>query len=191
MEVSQIFGYLAGLTFAVSAGWYTYDVARKKVNVSLATFAIFSLLNLSQLAALINEKAWTIVPFTVVGLVTSVLICFFSIKNHKLYFETPDKIGLIGALIGFVVWQLTNNAALNIYILSLTNLIAFTPLIAKTFKHPDTETKKPWTLNLLASTFLILAINSTAPSVWVVPLRQFACSILMNIALHKKQTNYN
>lgn len=186
MEISQIFGYLAGLIFAISAGWYTYDVARKKVNVSLATFTMLSLIGLSQLVALIDERVWAVVPFTLVGLVASTLISLFSIRNHKFYFKVLDKVSLVGALIGYAAWQLTNNAALNIYILSLTNLIVFIPLIAKAFKYPDTETKKPWALNLLASSFLMLTVDSISPVVWAFPLRQFVCSVLMNLALCRK-----
>ncbi len=183
MEIAQIAGYLAGVTFAISAGWYTYDVARRKVTVSIATFVMFTLINASQLVALISEGVWGVVPFTAVGLITSALICLFSLRNGKIYFELLDKIGLAGALIGFIVWQASNNAALNIYILSITNLIIFIPLIVKTFKHPNYETAKPWGLNLLTSFFLLLTINSAAAVVWAVPARQFLCSLLMNMGI--------
>lgn len=183
MDISQIAGYLAGLTFAISAGWYTFDVAKRKVTVSIATFFMFTLINASQLAALVIEGVWSIVPFTIVGLITSALICLLSLRNGKIHFELLDKIGLLGALLGFITWQLASSAALNIYILSLTNLIIFIPLIVKTFKHPDYETAKPWGLNLLASFFLLLTINSTSAVVWVVPARQFLCSVLVNMGI--------
>lgn len=176
-------GIVAGITFAISACWYTFDVAKCKVTVSIATFFMFSLINVSQLIALISEKVWGVVPFTTVGLITSVLICLFSLRNGKVYFELLDKIGLLGALVGFIAWQVADNAALNIYILSITNFVIFIPLLVKTFKHPDYETAKPWGLNLLASFFLLLTINSTAAVVWAVPIRQFVCSISMNIGI--------
>lgn len=187
MEIAQTAGYLAGVTFAISAGWYTNDVAKGKVTVSIATFLMFTLINTSQLVALVSEGVWAVVPFTTVGLITSALICLFSLRNSKIYFELLDKIGLAGALIGFIVWQVSNNAALNIYILSITNLIIFIPLIVKTFKHPNFETSKPWGINLLASFFLLLTINSTAAVVWAVPARQFLCSLLMNIGILKRK----
>ena len=187
MDISEISGYLAGFTFAVSAGWYTYDVAKKKVTVSIATFFMFTLINLSQLIALIDKQVWNVVPFTVVGLISSALICIFSLSNGKVYFKILDKVGLAGALIGFILWQFTNDAALNIYILSITNLIIFSPLIIKTFRHPGFETKKPWALNLLASFFLLLTVNSTSAIVWAVPVRQFICSLLMNVGINRNK----
>jgi hypothetical protein len=33
--------------------------------------------------------------------------------------------------------------------------------------------------------FLMFTINSSSPTVWVVPVRQFACSLLINIALYR------
>jgi len=185
MDISQVAGYLAGATFAISAGWYTFDVAKRKVTVSIATFFMFTLINSSQLIALISEGVWGVVPFTTVGLISSALICLFSLQNGKIYFELLDKVGLLGALFGFIAWQVSSNAALNIYILSITNLIIFVPLIVKTFKHPEYETARPWGLNLLASFFLLLTINSTSVVVWAVPVRQFVCSILMNIGILK------
>ncbi len=188
MDISQIPGYLAGIIFTISAGWYTYDVAKKTVTVSIATFLMFTLINFSQLVALISERVWSVVPFTAVGLVSSALIVLFSLYSGKVYFKLLDKIGLAGALVGFVAWRLSNDAALNIYILSITNLVIFAPLIMKTFKHPYYETRKPWSLNLLASFFLLLTINSSSAAAWAVPVEQFICSVLMNIGIHRAKS---
>jgi|GEM_PF-1243865 len=185
MSLSEFSGVVAGLVFAVSASWYTIDVANKKVKASIATFFIFMLINLSQLASLIAQHVWHVVPFTLVGTVTSLLICLYALRNRRVYFELLDKLALIGALIGFLLWVLTKDAAVNLYIISLVNLVAFTPLIVKSFKYPDLETVLPWQLNLVASTFLILTIDSSMPIVWVVPVRQFICSLLLNIGLYR------
>lgn len=185
MSFSEISGIAAGVTFAISAGWYNVDVFKCKVTPSIATFFMFSVINASVLASLISKGVWNVVPFTFVGLVTSISICILALRNKKVYFELPDKISLAGALIGFVLWKATDNAAINVYILSLVNLITFMPLIIKSFKKPNLETIKPWQVNLLASFFLLLTINSLSPVVWIVPVRQFLCSLLLNIGLYR------
>lgn len=183
MSFSAICGIIAGITFSISAGWYVLDVAKQKVVPSIATFLMFTLINISQLASLIAEGVWSVLPFTLVGLASSVAICGFALKRKKFYLELPDKIGFVGAFIGFLLWLTTKNPAINLYVISLVNLITFTPLIIKSFRRPDLETKLPWQLNLLASFFLLLTINSASAVVWVVPVRQFVCSILLNIGL--------
>ncbi len=183
MNFSEFFGYLAGVVFAVSAFWYVHDVAKGKVTPSIATFLMFTLINISQLVSLIAEHVWHVLPFTIVGTISSILICLLALRARKIYFELPDKIGLAGAVLGFLVWIITKNAAYNLYILSIVNLFTFAPLIIKSFKRPDLESTLPWQLNLLASLFLLLGINSSAAVVWIVPARQFLCSLLLNIGL--------
>jgi len=186
MSLSIVAGYLAGLMYAIAAIWYVIDIAKQRVNVSIASNVIFTIINTSQLLALIEAKVWGVVPFTVVGLSVSLSICLISIKNKKIYFELMDKVGFIGALVGIVVWWLTNDPALNIYVLSIVNIFAFSPIIIKTFKHPNYETVKPWRVNLLASIFLLFSISTLSLVEIIVPVREFVSSSFMNIALSKK-----
>ena len=183
--MDNIAGIIAGLIFSISAGWYVLDVAKQKVTPSIATFLMFTIINISQLASLIAEQVWAVLPFTLVGTVSSLAICVLALKRKKFYLELPDKLGFAGALLGFLLWLVTKDPAINLYVISAVNLITFTPLIIKSFKRPDLETLLPWQLNLLASFFLLLTINSAAAVVWIVPVRQFLCSLLLNIGLYR------
>ena len=187
MDLSTIAGYLAGITYAFAGFSYVRDVAQKKVKVSIAANFIFALINASQLVALINTEIWGPVPFTVISFMIAFSICILSLRNKKIYFATLDKIGLVGALIGLVIWQLTNDPTLNIYILSIVNILVFVPVVTKTFKYPDYETIRPWRINFLATCFLLLTINSASLVVWIVPAREFIGSLFMNVALTKKR----
>jgi hypothetical protein len=184
VNLHEISGIVAGIVFAMSASWYVLDVARHKVVPSIATFLIFTIINISQLASLIVEQVWAVLPFAIVGTVASLSVCIFAIQRKKFYLELPDKIGFIGALLGCFLWFSTRDAALNLYVLNAVNMIAFLPLIIKSFKRPDLESLFPWQLNLIASFFLLLTINSAEAVVWIVPVRQFICSILLNLGLY-------
>lgn len=54
--MSELASILAGLIFSISAGWYVLDVAKHKVVPSIATFLMFTIINISQLASLIAEQ---------------------------------------------------------------------------------------------------------------------------------------
>lgn len=183
--MSELAGIIAGLIFSISAGWYVLDVARQRVTPSIASFLIFSIINLSQLASLIAEQVWAVLPFTLVGTASSVAICVLALRRKQFYLKLPDKIGFVGAFLGIILWITTDNPTVNLYVISVVSIITFTPLIIKSFKRPDLETLLPWQLNLLASFFLLLTINSTAAVVWIVPVRQFLCSLLLNVGLYR------
>lgn len=183
MTFAEIATILAGLTFAVSSVLYVRDTAKARIRPSIATFGILSLVNFSQLIALISKGVWYVVPFTIIGFLQAFIVFVIAIKGRRFYFGFFDKLGLVGALAGFVFWVVSKDAAYNIYIINAVTAITFVPLIIKSFREPAMETKLPWQTNLLASFFLLLTITSPAPYVWIVPVRQFLCSLLVNIGI--------
>ena len=183
MPISETFSILAGIAFLVSSILYVRDTAKARIKPSIATFGILSLVNFSQLLSLISKHVWHVVPFTTVGLLQALVVFIIAVRGKRFYFRFADKLALAGALIGFIVWLLTKNAAYNIYIINAVTTITFIPLIIKAFKEPALETKAPWQTNLLASTLLVLAINSSSPYVWIIPVRQFTISLLINVGL--------
>ena len=183
MTFAEISTVLAFITFAISSILYIRDTAKARIKPSIATFGILSLVNFSQLIALISKEVWHVVPFTVVGFLQAIIVFIIAIKGKRFYFGIFDKIALVGALAGFIFWVISKDAAYNIYIINAVTFITFTPLIIKAFREPALETKLPWQTNLLASFFLLLTITSPAPYVWIVPVRQFICSLLINIGI--------
>lgn len=183
MNISLYASILAGICFVVSSILYVRDTATAKIKPSIATFGILSLVNFSQLISLISKQVWHVIPFTTVGLIQALAVFIIAIQGKNFYFKLADKLALLGALAGFILWLVTKDAAYNIYIINAVTAITFIPLIIKAFKEPALETSLPWQTNLLASTFLLLTINSLSPVVWIVPVRQFICSLLINIGL--------
>ena len=183
MTFAELSMVLAGVTFAISSILYVRDTLRAHIVPSIATFGILSLVNFSQLISLIAKEVWYVVPFTLVGFLQAVAVCIIAVGGKRFYFRLADKIALAGALVGFGIWLASQDAAYNIYVLNVVIAITFVPLIIKAFREPALETKLPWRTNLLASFFLLFTVTSAAPYVWIVPLRQFICSLLVNIGI--------
>jgi len=183
MTIAEIGTVLAGVTFAASSYLYIQDTIMAKITPSIATFGILTVVNFSQLIALISKGVWHVVPFTTVGFMQALIVFIIAIKGGMFYFRAVDLIAVTGALFGFILWITHQNAAYNIYVLNAVIAITFIPLITKAFKEPTLETKLPWQSNLLASILLLFTITSTAPYVWIVPVRQFVCSLLVNIGI--------
>lgn len=189
MSFADICTVIACAMFAFSTVLYVRDTAKALVRPSIATFGVLALVNFSQLISLIEKEVWHVVPFTVVGLTQALLIFLIAVHSKRFYFGIFDAIALVGALIGYGFWITSQDAAYNIYIINIATFITFIPLIIKSFREPALETKLPWRTNLIASTFLLLAVTNPAPYAWIVPVRQFVCSLLINIGIStgKKQ----
>ena len=186
MNIQFILGIIASLLFIVSISWYVYDVAKGRVRVAITSVIMLALINFSQLSALIAKELWYVVPFTFAAAVMNIFIVVFGIKNGKFQFKRLDAITLIGALAGLIAWHITKDAAYNIYILTAVMLVSVTPMIAKTFRDPTSETKWPWLVNLVATAFLTMTITSFQPVDWLVQMRQVFLSVLMNIAINRR-----
>lgn len=189
MSFADICTIIACVMFAISTVFYVRDTAKALVRPSIATFGVLSLVNFSQLISLIEKEVWHVVPFTIIGLTQAVLIFIIAVRSKRFYFGWLDAIALVGALIGYAIWIVSQDAAYNIYVINVATFITFIPLIVKSFREPALETKLPWRTNLIASFFLLLAIADPAPYAWIVPVRQFVCSLLINIGISIKPKN--
>lgn len=183
MSFADVFTIVACTMFAISTVLYVRDTAKARIRPSIATFGVLSLVNFSQLISLIEKEVWHVVPFTVVGLTQALLVFIIAVHSKRFYFGKFDAIALVGALIGYAFWIISQDAAYNIYIINIATFITFLPLIIKAFREPALETKLPWQTNLIASFFLLLAVTDPAPYTWIVPVRQFVCSLLINIGI--------
>jgi len=188
MNLPLIASIVSTALFVFSMGWYVRDIARGLVKVSVATFAALAVVTASQLAALVAEGSWYQVPFSAVAMTVNITICVLAFRRRTVYFSSLDRFALFGAFFGLVLWYVSGDALLNIYILTVVMLVSVIPIVVKTFKHPSSETKLPWQINLLGSIVLMFTIVSPAPEVWLVPLRQLLFSGVLNIALLRKSS---
>ncbi len=187
MTFPVICSIISSVLFCVSSIWYVSEVAKQRVLPSVATFLVLSLINASQLASVVAKHAWLVLPFALISLASSTIVAIIGLKRKKFYLELPDKVGFIGALIGFLLWLVTNDPVTNLVVISITISVSFAPVIIKSFKRPDLESILPWQVNLIASVFLLMTINSSALSVWLVPVRQIILVGLLNLGLYRGQ----
>ena len=186
MELAFVASVLSSVLFTIGMGRYVYDVYRGKIRVSIVTIFMLSLINFSQVGSLIAKELWYVVPFSVTAAVMNLVVCILGFRNGTFQFTKLDLAMFIGAASGLLAWYITNDPALNIYILTGVVLLSITPLILKVFKDPRSETKLPWAILLAASVVLQLTITSAQPVGWLVQIRQLLFAALVNAALYRK-----
>lgn len=93
-------------------------------------------------------------------LIGGFIILLLSIKKGIGGYGLFDGVVLVMTLASLIVWQTTNNPVLGLIMSIVTDLIAFSPTIVKTWKLPGTEEWKFYMSDVVASLFSILSISA-------------------------------
>lgn len=92
-------------------------------------------------------------------LVGGFIILLLSIKKGIGGYGLFDGVVLVMTIASLVVWQTTQNPTIGLIMSIVTDLIAFSPTIVKTWKLPGTEEWKFYMSDVVASFFSILSIS--------------------------------
>lgn len=91
---------------------------------------------------------------------TPVLVFLASFLNKKAYWKTEpsDYYLMAAALVGIILWALTDNANLAILFSLLADLLAGLPTLLKSYRHPQTESWIAYAISTLGFGLGVLAI---------------------------------
>lgn len=95
-----------------------------------------------------------------VSTLQSIVIFTLSIKHGMGGWNKSDIICLVFALFGIVLWQITKDPAIGLYFAIGADFIGMIPAIVKTYHFPKTEIWLFFGLDIFASLFSLLALNS-------------------------------
>lgn len=179
MTIYDIASIVSSLLFVTAFSFYLASVARGKVRVSVSTFTILAITSFSQVFALAMAGSWYASVYMMIAASINSAVVYFGFKRKNYEIKKLDVMSFTAAIIGIIVWYITNDPALNVYILTCAILISFVPVVRKTFLHPETEDRRAWLLTFLASAMFLLTITSLDPIDWVVQVRQMLFATLM------------
>jgi len=165
-----IFGILSGLLSIISNIPYVIDIYKRKTQPHRVTWGIFFLLNIIYLANHISAGAtnslWLIVGFTV----STFIIFILSLKRGVGGSEKLDIFVLISALVGVVLWQITDNPTISIFANALSGIFAAIPTLKKAYIKPESETKIKWFIGIFAGIFAAISVGRLELPLLVLPL---------------------
>lgn len=96
----------------------------------------------------------------IIQLISSTAIFILSFKYGVGGTSKTDIVVFVSAMITLLIWRLTDNPTLALYMSILTDIIGFAPTLVKSFKEPYTEDPKFYGSDTVAGTFNILALRS-------------------------------
>lgn len=156
----EFFGYTSGILMMLSVIPYARSILKGNTKPQRITWLIWTILILiaffSQLA---KGATWSLL--LTAGDAIAILITFIlSIKFGVGGFRKIDILSLVGAGVSLLLWYLTNEPAVALFLIILIDIIGVNLTIIKTWKNPETENWVAWAICGVGGFFGILAVGS-------------------------------
>lgn len=156
----EFFGYISLLLFMFSAVPYVRSILKGNTKPQRITWLIWTVLVfIAFFSQLAKGATWSLL-LTVGDAITIVIVFIFSIKYGVGGFRKIDILSLIGAGISLLLWYLTNEPAVALFLIILIDIIGSNLTILKVWKNPETENWVGWAMCGVGGLFGILSVGS-------------------------------
>ena len=180
----EFFGILSGVLSSLSYIPYIRDILLRKTYPEKATWLIWIILGsiafTSQLAKGATNSLW--VP----GLETlgQIIVFILALRVGKgPIFKRKDYIALSIAGLGLVLWYLTHEAAVALYIVIGIDFTGTFLTIQKAYTKPETETFSTWILAMFGGLFSALSVGKFDFILLSYPIFIFAMNGIIALAM--------
>jgi hypothetical protein len=156
----EFFGYTSGILMALSVIPYAKSILKGETKPQRVTWFIWSILILiaffSQLA---KGASWSLL--LTAGDAIAILITFFlSIKFGVGGFRKIDILSMSGAVVSIILWYITSEPAIALFLIILIDIIGVNLTVVKTWENPETENWVAWAICGIGGFFGILAVGN-------------------------------
>lgn len=160
--IPEYFIFIGAIVTSLGGLYYLYDTITGKAQPNRVTWLLWGVFPMiiffAQRAQGVESLSWV----TFAAGFTPFLVLLASFINKKAYWKTePRDFYLMGvAILGIILWALTDNANLAIVFSLLADLFAGLPTVIKAFKHPETESWIAYAISALGCVIGILATQT-------------------------------
>jgi len=130
-------------------------------------------------ASLFANQDRVAIWFLSICAVCSLIIFLLSLKYGMGGWEKIDILCLVIAIIGIVVWQITDSPALGLYASILADFVGMIPALIKTYRLPHTEYYLSYIFDVSAALFTLLAIQKWEIEGYAYPMYIFVINSIM------------
>lgn len=160
MNIQILLGAISTIIGICSYMPYIRDVLRGDTAPHRYSWLVWTLLQGTGAIAMWSAGAgWGTAPLAMSAIICG---CIFvlSLWHGTEYITMLDKVCLAGALLAIVAYPFLQNATLAVIVVSLTDLVGFTPTILKAYRDPRSETAATYLLSALSYTLAVGALAS-------------------------------
>lgn len=136
----EIISVIAGLIAIGGMVPYIIDTIKGKTKPNLVSWFTWTILTSIGAAAAFSEGAVTTAIFSAASAFSTFLVVVLGLRNGIKHYTRFDVICQMMALIGIILWRVTNDAAIAVAVVVITDFIAALPTIRHSWRDPHAET---------------------------------------------------
>lgn len=193
--ITQIAGYLSGIAILLSFAPYIRDIFLKKTKPERMSWLIWAVLGLISFFSQLAKGARYSLIMTGAQALGDLFIFILAVKHGIGGFLKRDIFALIGAAIGLILWYITKEAAIALFIVIFIDATGAVLTIIKSYEHPETETISSWALTSIGGFLACIAIGKFNLILLAFPFYICAISLAIIVSIKlgfiKKQKHYN
>lgn len=183
MNLQIILGQIAGLVSLVAFLPYIYLVFQKKIKPNIASWIIWTSVNTLVLVSYYESGARTTIWVPLVYVIQDLLIVAFSIRSGYIKWNVLDKMCMIGAVAGIILWLVTKNPVNALLFSLLIDVCGVFPTVRHALQKPHEEFLLSWLLIVLGSLINIFALTSWSFELSVYPIYMFFGNLVILLSL--------
>jgi hypothetical protein len=159
MSTHAVFGVIAGIISVCGYIPYFRSILKGQTKPNRATFLIWSVVDVVLLTSYISSGARTTIWVALVYCFCQLGVLALSIKRGVGGLAALDITCLFGAVFALIMWWITSNAHVALYLGIICEILGFLPTIKKAYLDPSTESKQAWTTGTIAAIVNLFAIR--------------------------------
>lgn len=173
MDYKIVFGLAAVVISFVGYVPYIRDIFYGRTKPHVFSWLIWSLSGgvgfFAQIVSGAGSGAWIMG----LGFAVSSIITILAFRQGEKTITVSDWVAFSGALVGLILWQLTDNPLLAIIFITITDALAFIPSFRKAYYKPEEETFITWFISSIKFLLAIIATQSYSLTTLLYPLYLF------------------
>ena len=173
MDYKIAFGMAAVVISFLGYIPYFRDIINKKTKPHVFSWFIWSLAGgigfFAQIISGAGSGAWILG----LGFTISAIITILAFRQGEKTITLSDWVAFSGALLGLILWRLTDNPLLAIIFIIITDGLAFVPTFRKAYHKPYEETFISWFFSSFKFLLALVATQSYSLTTVLYPLYLF------------------
>ena len=170
---------------------YLIDVIKKRVQPHPYTWFIWTIVSCVIFFGQVARGAGVGAIPTAASEIFTIIIFVMSLRyGWKSGFKNivkSDTYFLIAALLGLIPWILTKDPTISVIIVVTIDLIAFTPTLRKTYRHPETETPMLYSMNALRHFLALFSLQAYNIATMLHSLAMIVTNTAMTVIILRKR----
>lgn len=170
MNTTAILIILSSFLSIASVFPYLIGVIKGDVKPRIVTWVTWSALTGIASVAAFTEKHYTTLILLVLTTILTSSVAIIGWKHGDKKIEKLDYVCLFGAIVGIIVWWLSNSPSLAVVFTLIVDLIGGIPTLVHCWKKPDEEQWTTFAISAVGSLCTLLAVGEWRITAFAFPL---------------------